>query len=380
MFSTLLATAMLATPALGHGNMITPAPRSSNGLDPVGESNKCGSKSPFSKADRPGEYCGLGCVGDACLWYQVGCYAGCPTCSLQGKDLYPTAEDLEKAGNCKPIKPTLNDKELRTYNIDAEAGSDADWTKVMPWRAPGTTGRGNPDFSPCGVSSGAVGYPLPPATGTEQGVSGTSLPPLAANKTEWKRGSMQEVEWAIYANHGGGYSYRLCKIDESGNITEAGCQENPLDFATDTTKIRYYDGSRDPFMINATTTSKGTFPEGSQWRKNPIPMCNCDIGVGCGKGKGSRETKPYPNSYLKPGQEPKICDTGIMFPSSWDDGVGTGFDYSVGVYGFGAFMFTMTDTVKVPETLESGQYVLSWRWDCEQTPQVWNSCADITVV
>ena len=30
--------------------------------------------------------------------------------------------------------------------------------------------------------------------------------------------------------------------------------------------------------------------------------------------------------------------------------------------------------------LEPGAYALSWRWDCEQTPQVWNSCADITVV
>ena len=27
------------------------------------------------------------------------------------------------------------------------------------------------------------------------------------------------------------------------------------------------------FFINATTTSVGTYPVGSQWRKNPIPMC-----------------------------------------------------------------------------------------------------------
>ena len=29
------------------------------------------------------------------------------------------------------------------------------------------------------------------------------------------------------------------------------------------------------------------------------------------------------------------------------------------------------------EGLEPGTYSLSWRWDCEQTPQVWNSCADV---
>ena len=56
----------------------------------------------------------------------------------------------------------------------------------------------------------------------------------------------------------------------------------PSDFATDTTEIRYVDGSRAPFLINATTTDKGTWPVGSQWRKNPIPMCGCDIGTGCG--------------------------------------------------------------------------------------------------
>jgi hypothetical protein len=45
----------------------------------------------------------------------------------------------------------------------------------------------------------------------------------------------------------------------------------------------------------------------------------------------------------------------------------------------GRFKFEMVDSLKVPDTLPAGDYVLSWRWDCEQTPQVWNSCADITV-
>ena len=72
----------------------------------------------------PGEYCGIGCLGEACLYYQIGCYAGCPTCSLYGKDLYPTKEDLARADNCKPIEPTLgggdpkHERELRTNNVD----------------------------------------------------------------------------------------------------------------------------------------------------------------------------------------------------------------------------------------------------------------------
>jgi hypothetical protein len=92
-----------------------------------------------------------------------------------------------------------------------------------------------------------------------------------------------EASWSIYANHGGGYSYRLCKSNtgDGTDVTEACFQEMPLDFATDTTEVRYVDGSRPSLMINATTTAKGTFPKGSQWRKNPIPMCNCDIGGYC---------------------------------------------------------------------------------------------------
>ena len=38
------------------------------------------------------------------------------------------------------------------------------------------------------------------------------------------------------------------------------------------------------------------------------------------------------------------------------------------------------DLVEVPESLEPGQYVLSFRWDCQLTPQVWNACANIHVV
>ena len=30
----------------------------------------------------------------------------------------------------------------------------------------------------------------------------------------WKAGATVEVSWAIEANHGGGYQYRLCKVDD----------------------------------------------------------------------------------------------------------------------------------------------------------------------
>jgi len=38
----------------------------------------------------------------------------------------------------------------------------------------------------------------------------------------------------------------------------------------------------------------------------------------------------------------------------------------------------IVDKVQVPQT--KGDFVLRWRWDTEQNPQVWSHCADITVV
>jgi len=40
---------------------------------------------------------------------------------------------------------------------------------------------------------------------------------------------------------------------------------------------------------------------------------------------------------------------------------------------------TIYDYLRVPEHLEPGEYVLGFRWDCETSAQIWQSCADITI-
>merc|ERR1712070_457956 len=50
------------------------------------------------------------------------------------------------------------------------------------------------------------------------------------------------------------------------------------------------------------------------------------------------------------------------------------------VVGIEGFSFSVMDEVKVPEHFEEGEYLLSWRWDCEQSPQIWQQCADIRLV
>ena len=41
--------------------------------------------------------------------------------------------------------------------------------------------------------------------------------------------------------------------------------------------------------------------------------------------------------------------------------------------------FAVEDHLIVPDDIPAGDYVLGWRWDCEQTTQVWSTCADITI-
>jgi hypothetical protein len=37
------------------------------------------------------------------------------------------------------------------------------------------------------------------------------------------------------------------------------------------------------------------------------------------------------------------------------------------------------DTVLLPKDLPAGDYVLGWRYDCEETAQIWQSCADVAI-
>jgi hypothetical protein len=40
---------------------------------------------------------------------------------------------------------------------------------------------------------------------------------------------------------------------------------------------------------------------------------------------------------------------------------------------------TMYDYLRVPEHLKPGEYVLGFRWDCESSAQIWQSCADVKI-
>jgi len=231
-----------------------------------------------------------------------------------------------------------------------------------PWMAPGSA----PTFSPCGIYGG---NPFGCGDVEEDGEcsgGGSSRGPDArdiawaeAVATTWERGTSAEVGWGMIANHGGGYSYRLCKVglDGPGGVTEECFQKTPLRFASEDSWVQYGwdEGSRVVFKANRTT--EGTFPPGSEWTMNPIPVCN-STSMG----------------WLEYG-----CPDGTEFPPRGPGLMGTGEHYD-GDYHGPDFLWTLMDEVEVPTDLDIGEYVLSFRWDCEATPQIWNACSNIIII
>ena len=142
------------------------------------------------------------------------------------------------------------------------------------------------------------------------------------------------------------------------------------------------DGTRIKFPLYKVT--EGTFPEGSEWARDPIPGCHsCDAYETCGAplppvaGWSGSDWDDQVNCNA-------MCDGAADSKNS--DGncgsVATQFPpQAEGYSGFGKSIWdwSVLDKMQIPEDIESGDYVLSWRWDCEESTQVWQNCADITI-
>lgn len=275
-----------------------------------------------------------------------------------------------------PGEPTLAN-EFRSVQLDVtELPNDV--YRTSPWRAPGKA----PVFgSGCGSAGGgdtyyANGGSAPP--GYAQGMDGVKLP--AMTPVSWRRGSNVEVAWSIAANHGGGYSWRLCKNVE-GEVTEECFQKNQLKFAGTSSWIVYSDGTKKEF--NITKVTEGTYPEGSEWARDPVPGCYvCDAYSKCGS-----PLPPVPGMVKSKWDEQvncyAACDGSTDSKASGECVHPTQFPEPFeGISGFGKNIWNwgIMDLVTIPEDIEPGSYLLGWRWDCEESTQVWENCADITIV
>lgn len=263
---------------------------------------------------------------------------------------------------CKnPIRqPTMCDPNLRTINTNAKCGGPDDYYYYAPWRYPGAA----PVIDSCGVAggrlpgqgAGAAGADYQNTSFAKLGDVGSKLPPLLSG-TVWTAGSSVEVAWTVKAYHGGGYQYRMCPANDS--LDETCFQKTPLDFVGKQS-LRWGGVGGKQIWFNGTYVTEGVIPPGSMWAKNPVPG-------------GPWGYKLHGATFQPKCNESELCrsytNEKAPFMTCECSGEGVGDIPTLEII----------DTIKIPADLAPGQWVLSWRWDCEESTQVWNSCSDVTV-
>lgn len=351
------------------------------------------------------------CPYGSCLWFNQGCTIGCPSCGGVASGFNGCGKDQ---GN-ETLPPAM-----KTYNKKSEKCG------INPWCAPGSA----PIMNPCGVAGGdkhqgsaGNGGDAPP--GYKLGMMGTDMLDGAKGlNRKWKVGGEVDVSWAIVANHGGGYQYRLCP--KTSAQTEECFQRTPLEFVGDKQYIQYCMNSDGHVPENTTPQelppqkafskpcdrtnrtaipaqriSTGTIPAGSTWTRNPIPACDNFLGgafnVGCHVSSTPGKYKPpQASKYQFPPVGPDQARPGLLLGGF---GVGSCFGCNQKINPMDCnmlgkvwknnctvdetreqlFQWSVVDKVRVPK-VPPGEYVVSFRWDCEQTPQIWATCSDITIV
>ena len=185
----------------------------------------------------------------------------------------------------------------------------------------------------------------------------------------WKAGSQQKVSYSILANHGGGIQYRLCPIDYLRNGTLNEDCFIALEFVGETSWFEYYDrGNETDVSIPFTSVrvsdanTNGVLPKGSTWTQIGLPSCVDETAGKC-------DSPDFENEVSKQGIYGWITVGLVDFPSSMSPALAE-------IMQSGGF--EIADKIQVPEGL-SGDYVFSWRWDSEQTPQVWTQCSIVTI-
>merc|ERR1719401_599147 len=343
--------------AAAHSNLIKPKPR--NAIDSELLEWKDGN-APYYWVPSLGKN-GTPCAcrngtdvcasAQTCLWFSVGCTIGCTECD--GGDEGP-ANPNRKDRCGSGMKATINNPKHRTLNRDVKAGSEEDWTKFNPWRAPGHA----PVFDPCGRASGSYKATAGKGEFTETkyakfGDLGSKVLPKYDTGTVWKAGSIVETMTSFRANHGGGYQYRLCPLES--NLTESCFQESPMDFA-DNSKLMLSNGTI--IVLDSVDVSDGTLPVGGTWRMLGIPDTTHVRPSGFPTENWGFEPPCYEPGY--PDHPPAGLHEGRC-SGQWESNI------------------TMYDYLRVPENLKPGEYVLGFRWDCETSAQIWQSCADVTI-
>jgi len=134
-------------------------------------------------------------------------------------------------------------------------------------------------------------------------------------------------------------------------------------------------GDRKDLTVDTKPQTKGpqgTLPAGSVWREIPIPDSQM---------VSSGNFKSGPNAHGR-------CTWDAIKPESFSSGEArTKFEAGFGKQGTCDTgpdnhllkNWHIKDKVRVPQHIEAGEYLMSWRWECGVADQVWVNCADVKV-
>ena len=153
-------------------------------------------------------------------------------------------------------------------------------------------------------------------------------------------GEVIDISWCVsnHADHGGLYSYRMCS---DPNIT-----------------AKFIDG--------AYTPNEGDMAEMEDCFQKGILACTdvpgqkCPVHPDCKDGWGCMQSRAWFNCGPKDGGR---CRSRGNETCTTHEGPGT----------------ILRDQVKLPN-LVSNHTLIGFRWDCQDTPQLWLHCADVTLL
>jgi hypothetical protein len=157
----------------------------------------------------------------------------------------------------------------------------------------------------------------------------------------YKAGSVIDVEWCVsdLADHGGLYSYRMC--------------------SDATLTAKFTDPKYTP-MADDMAALEQCFQKGIL-ACSDVPGQECPVHPDCQDGWGCMESS---RSWFNCGpKDSGRCASRGVGKCSCHDGPGT----------------LLRDKVKLPRFV-SNHTLLGWRWDCQDTPQLWLHCADVALV
>ena len=140
--------------------------------------------------------------------------------------------------------------------------------------------------------------------------------------------------------------------------------------------LEWSDGTRvhvpEPQYID-----EGVIPVGATWARNPVPVIS-------GAHRGCLNTTGNLTAATATDASGRLCrqfdppcegdDSWSLTPGSSDPSDVMGKCSNNWIDG------VIVDQITIPDTLPAGRYVLGFRWDCEQTSQVWSSCSDVELV